>query len=268
MWDALSDQLQREGVTVKLESRVTSLEYDGNRINSVSYMKDGCVCQINPDIVISSMPLRELIVNIDPCPEAVKNIAEELQYRDMLLVAVCVKKTDAGALFQNYDKDCWIYLQDTKVKACRLQILNNWSEAMVADQDGYLLELEYFCDKQSDLWNGDSDTIIVQACSDLREAQVIDASAIIKHHFIRRIEDAYPIYTGAYYQLQQIRDWVDTVPNLMCIGRNGQHHYNNMDHSMETALAAVESIPGNEKSREKIWNANNSPQYHEKPYKV
>ncbi len=155
-----------------------------------------------------------------------------------------------------------------KIQACRLQILNNWSDKMVSEPDGYLFELEYFCDAQSELWNRSDDSILLQAAKDLRQAQLLNIKGGFTKSFVKRIEKAYPVYSGAYYQLQEIRDWVDEITNLICVGRNGQHHYNNVDHSMETAFVAADSILENGKKKERVWNVNNSPLYHEKEYRV
>ena len=58
-------------------------------------------------------------------------------------------------------------------------------------------------------------------------------------------------------------EYLNSIDNLYCIGRNGQHRYNNMDHSMATAMRAVDCITGRESDKNVIWNVNTEQEYHE-----
>ena len=49
---------------------------------------------------------------------------------------------------------------------------------------------------------------------------------------------------------------------MYCIGRNGQHRYNNMDHSMLTAIEAVRAVKG-DVPRSAVWEVNTEEEYHE-----
>ena len=74
---------------------------------------------------------------------------------------------------------------------------------------------------------------------------------------------AYPAYFGAYYELDKVQKFLDSIPNLYCVGRNGQHRYNNMDHSMLTAMEAADAIISGNTDKTALWNVNTEKEYHE-----
>jgi len=76
--------------------------------------------------------------------------------------------------------------------------------------------------------------------------------------------NTYPAYLGTYDRFDVIRRFVDTIDNLFLIGRNGMHRYNNQDHSMLTAMTAVENVRDGVKSKADIWEVNVEQEYHEK----
>ena len=70
------------------------------------------------------------------------------------------------------------------------------------------------------------------------------------------------MYDAQYAErVAAIRGWLDGIPNLIQVGRNGLHRYNNSDHSMLTAMRAVENIL--QGTRHDIWAVNAESVYHE-----
>jgi protoporphyrinogen oxidase len=160
-------------------------------------------------------------------------------------------------------EDNWIYVQDRDVKVGRIQVFNNWSPYLVADPEHTVwIGLEYFVDEQDALWNADDADVIARAVRELehigfaRGADVLDGCVL-------RMPKAYPAYIGTHGRLSEVRQWVTGVPNLFCVGRNGMHRYNNQDHSMLTAMMAVDQIVTGQEDDSPLWEVNVDMVYHE-----
>ena len=163
----------------------------------------------------------------------------------------------------NIVPDCWIYVQETNVKLGRIQIFNNWSPYMVKDPEHTVwIGMEYFCNENDDFWNMSDDECVAYAAAELEKMGVIH-KADVKDSCRKRVQKAYPAYFDTYAQIDKVIDYVNSYGNLYCVGRNGQHRYNNMDHSMLTAIYAAESIKSNTKTKADIWNVNTEKEYHE-----
>ena len=200
-------------------------------------------------------------------PEEVGRIASGLPYRDFITVGLLVDKLRLKNLTKiktlgNIVPDCWIYIQEPSVKLGRLQIFNNWSPYMVADPENSVwLGLEYFCNEGDDLWQMSSQDFINFAAKELISIGIIEA-AVVRSGVQVKVPKAYPAYFDTYENISELRDALDEIKNLYCIGRNGQHRYNNMDHSMLTAIAAVCAIAG-KFSKSDVWKVNAEQTYHE-----
>ncbi|MBQ3451333.1 MAG: hypothetical protein IJG32_03610, partial [Selenomonadaceae bacterium] len=158
--------------------------------------------------------------------------------------------------------DCWIYIQEPSVKLGRLQIFNNWSPYMVANPENSVwLGLEYFCTEGDELWQMKSEDFIDFAAKELVSIGIVDAEDVRSGVQVK-VPKAYPAYFDTYENISELRGALDEIQNLYCIGRNGQHRYNNMDHSMLTAIAAVCAIAG-KFSKADIWKINAEKNYHE-----
>ena len=161
----------------------------------------------------------------------------------------------------NLTNDCWIYIQDERVKAGRIQIMNNWSPYLVRDKNKIFISVEYFCNENDRFWNMDDNTFINFAISEMVKIDIIEPNYVEDSTRIK-VKKAYPAYFDTYTQFDEIKTYLNKFDNLYCIGRNGQHRYNNIDHSMLTAIYAVNSyINGTDKN--KIWNVNSEKDYHE-----
>src|SRR5258708_3199751 len=143
----------------------------------------------------------------------------------------------------------------------RVQILNNWGPALVADPKAVWLGLEYFCDQGDDLWVMENEQFLGFAIGELEKIGLIERKDVIDGTLVR-VPGGYPAYFGTYNQFGDLRAYLDRFSNLYPIGRNGMHRYNNQDHSMLTANAAVDSITKKAR-KEEIWNINAEKSYHE-----
>ena len=200
-------------------------------------------------------------------PSDVHDIAKGLPYRDFITVGLLVNKLLLAnktkmKTVNNIVPDCWIYIQEPSVKLGRLQIFNNWSPYMVADpKNSVWLGLEYFCREGDELWQMPEKNFVKFAVDELASIGIIDA-ADVRFGVQVKVPKAYPAYFDTYENISELRAALDEIQNLYCIGRNGQHRYNNMDHSMLTAREAVRTIIGTS-TRENIWNVNAEQIYHE-----
>ncbi len=268
LWEKFAAEIKKLGGEVLLGSNVKNFHVDKNQIKSVKVETAAGLLTFPANYFLSSMPLAELAEALDDGLNLRQlQIARGLPYRDFITVGLLVDKL----LLKNLTKiktlgdivpDCWIYIQEPSVKLGRLQIFNNWSPYMVADpQNTVWLGLEYFCDEGDELWQMDKDAFINFAAQELASIGIIDKSSVRAGTQIK-VPKAYPAYFDTYENISELRGALDEIQNLYCIGRNGQHRYNNMDHSMLTAIAAVDSIVGKFPKAD-VWNINVEKTYHE-----
>lgn len=265
LWEEVAERVTAGGGEILLNHRVTRINTEGNQIVSVrTVTPDGVENTIAGDYVFSSMPIKDLICTLScEVPENIRQIANGLVYRDfmtvgLLLNKLCVKEKGKAGIVP----DTWIYIQERDVKIGRLQIFNNWSPYMVADRDNVWIGLEYFVNEGDELWNMDSDKFIQFAIEELSHIGIINSLNVLDATLIR-VPKAYPAYFGSYPELPQIIDYVSGFENLYLIGRNGMHKYNNQDHSMLTAIAAVDNVIGGMTDKSNIWSVNTEDEYHE-----
>jgi len=224
---------------------------------------------IEGDIFISSMPIKDLITNMQNTPKKIYDLASNLPYRDFITVGLVVdklkikNKTKIETL-NNLVPDCWIYVQSTEVKLGRIQIFNNWSPYLVKDINNKVsLGLEYFCFENDDLWNSNNKELKELAKEELIKIGLLESDCEIYDYHVERVQKAYPAYFDSYKDFDKVKEYLNKFNNLFCIGRNGQHRYNNMDHSMECAITCIDNILNNVKSKDNIWNVNTEETYHE-----
>lgn len=272
LWETVADEIKKMGGTILFHTKAEAIHCENNRIEYIVCRdeKSGESKQIGGDIFLSSMPLRNLILGMDtPISEDVVRVAKGLPYRDFVTVGILVKQLNLKnktkiKTINNQVPDCWIYVQDTKVKLGRIQIFNNWSPYMVNDPDKTVwIGLEYFCKQNDSFWNMSDEECTGFAVNELIKMGIIDENTEIMDSHREQVEKAYPAYFDTYSEIDRVVSFVDSIENLYCIGRNGQHRYNNMDHSMLTAFEAVNHILGKNKDKSIIWNVNTEKEYHE-----
>lgn len=278
LWEMVAKDIEQMGGEIRLDTTVTGVkaervkEVKNERVKEVEITKaDGTKETIACDYFLSTMPIKDLVPAIQgiDIPKEVQQVAADLPYRDFITVGLLVNKMKIKneTKLKTYAErvpDTWIYIQERDVKIGRLQVFNNWSPYLVKDYEHTMwIGLEYFCTEGDALWNMPSEEFIKMAKSELAKIDIIDEQDVIDACHVK-IQKAYPAYYGSYYQLDIVRQFLDTIPNMFCLGRNGQHRYNNMDHSMMTAFETVEAIKGGHiEDKNAIWNVNTETQYHE-----
>ena len=268
LWETVAKDIEKMGGTIYKNHKVLKLNTDKSNIIFVECEVNNKKQVIDGDIFISSMPIKDLVNGIHRVPKKVKEIASGLPYRDFVTVGLLVKKLKLKnqtniKTINNIVPDCWIYVQDSKVKLGRIQIFNNWSPYMVKDiEKTTWIGLEYFCNENDDFWNMSEKDCVKFAINELVSMDVLDREDVIDFHR-EKVKKAYPAYFDTYNELDKVIEYLNKFDNLYCVGRNGQHRYNNMDHSMATAFETVNNIERNLKDKSNIWNVNTEKEYHE-----
>ncbi len=254
MWEMCAERIVEMGSEVKMSHYVEAIELENGRATGVRVKSPEGARVIAADHVISTMPVRELVRSFDPKPPAaVVKHAEGLKYRDFLVVALMLDQED---LFP----DNWIYIHTPGVQVGRIQNFNNWSAAMVPDKGRTCLGMEYFCFEGDGLWTSSDADLVKLATRELGELGLADPTRVVDGTVVR-MQKAYPVYDSMYREhLDGVREFIDPIPNLHTVGRNGMHKYNNQDHSMLTAMMAVENMQG---ATHDVWAINTDFEYHE-----
>jgi protoporphyrinogen oxidase len=275
LWETVEKRVRQMGGTVITDAKVVEIsQEDGTTTGVVYETSDGSRQSIAADDIISSMPLKDLANALDAgnkAPDDMLAIARGLPYRDFVTVGLLAKRLQ----IQNTTSiptlgnppivpDCWIYIQDPGYKVGRLQIFNNWSPYLVKNVDDTVwVGLEYFCEEGDDFWNMSDEEARAFAIEELTRMHVISGENDILDSHRERVPKAYPAYFDTYAQIDDLIAWLDSFGNLYCVGRNGQHHYNNQDHSMATAMEAVANIESGKASKKNVWSVNTEQSYHE-----
>lgn len=275
MWEAAAETFKSLGGEIWCGCKVTGLTQADGRISRVSYEQNGETKYLEPDVVFSGMAVKDLVAAMNDVPERIGKIASGLPYRDFVTVGLLVdrasvKKVSYGKKNSGKKRkpallpDCWIYVQERAVKMGRIQIFNNWSPYLVKDAENTVfLGLEYFCKEGDAMWSMSPEEWRNFVTKELIQMGILSSGAKIRLSHCEKVKKAYPAYFDTYAEMPKLRRWLDGIGNLYCIGRNGQHRYNNMDHSMLTAMTAVDCLFDEKKDRKAIWQVNTEKEYHE-----
>ncbi len=271
LWETLAEKIEEKGGTIQKGYFVKNINIDNNKVKSVECIVNGKIEVIEGDIFISSMPVKDLVIGFKgtEVPKEINEIAKGLPYVDFQTVGVLVNKLK----LKNRTKiktlgdvvpDCWIYVQEPEVQMLRLQIFNNWSPYLVKDAENTVwIGLEYTCQEGDKYWNMSDKEFSEFAINELVSMGIIDKQDVLDSHR-EKIKKAYPAYFDTYEHIDKLVEYLNNFSNLYCVGRNGQHRYNNMDHSMATSFETVKNIKEGIKSKDNIWNVNTEKEYHEK----
>ncbi len=269
LWQTMADEIVRMGGEIIFGTKVNGIKIDDGAVEKIVALKEGEEKEFSGDVYFSTMPIKDLVEGMgDKAPEEVKEIASNLPYRDFITVGLLVNKLKLKnktkiKTVSDIVPDCWIYIQEPNVRIGRLQIFNNWSPYMVKDLENTVwIGLEYFCNEGDDLWQMSDEDFCAFAIDELSKIDVIEKEDVLDSVRLK-VKKAYPAYFGSYERFDTVREYLDKIDNLYCIGRNGQHRYNNMDHSMLTAIEAVRAIKDGKNDKSIVWNVNTEKEYHE-----
>ncbi|ADB18214.1 UDP-galactopyranose mutase [Pirellula staleyi DSM 6068] len=269
MWETCAAKVQQMGGEIRKNSLVSRVFTEGDTIVAleVTDPQTGAVERIEGDYFFSTMPMQELVRALDAdAPSNVREVSEGLIYRDFITVGLLLDDLKIHEQTREGKKllsDNWIYIQEPDVKVGRLQIFNNWSPYMVANPKHAWIGLEYFCYESDDLWKQSDEKMVAQGIEELERINIIERSKVLDSTVIR-VPKTYPAYFGSYDRFDELKQWISKFDNLFLVGRNGMHRYNNQDHSMLTAMVAVDNIIAGRTDKSNIWDVNTEMEYHEK----
>ena len=270
MWEEAAERIVAAGGRLFLRQDVVGIHRNGLRVEAVDVQDkvSGAVRRLSCDFLISTMPVKDLAQMLRPEDPEVLGIAGSLPYRDFMTAGLLVKRMKSGhcagstELANGMPPDNWIYVQEPDVKLGRIQIFNNWSPALVADPNTVWLGLEYFCGEGDELWQLGDAAFVDLASNELARIGLIDQHDVLDGTVVR-VRKAYPAYFGAYRGIGAVRACLDRFTNVFPVGRNGMHRYNNQDHSMLAAKAAVDCIAAGSLDKTELWSINAEEDYHE-----
>lgn len=264
LYETLADEVKKLGGKIIKNAKVVKVKKNNEKITSIIYLKDNRHINYRCDILVSSMPLKDLILSMNDVPKKITKISSNLPYRDFVTVGLLVpsfKVEDSNTIHGSVN-DNWIYVQDKNVKLGRIQIFNNWSPYMVKDPvNNIWMGLEYFCQENDEFWTMRDKDIVNMAKEELKSMQFYEGK--ILDSIVIRVKKAYPAYFDSYKNIDEVRKYINNIDNLYCIGRNGTHSYNNMDHSIYSGLLCGRMINNEEHDLDKLWNINVDKSYHE-----
>ncbi len=268
LYTKMAQRIEEMGGKILYGEKVEHIDLKNGKISSVVTSKGN---KYECDACFSSMPIKDLFSSIgaDSVDKETYSIATSLPYRDFITVGLLldglkIKNKTKIKTLNNIVPDNWIYVQERSVKMGRIQIFNNWSPYMVRDPDSKVwIGLEYFCSEGDEMWTATDKDFIDFAIKELVSMGIIESEKNVLDSCRLKVKKAYPAYFGSYEYFDKVRAYLDKIPNLFCIGRNGQHRYNNMDHSMLTSLVAVDDLLSGKKDHSNLWKVNAEKEYHE-----
>ena len=271
LWELTAKEIEKKKGTIIKNAKVVKIHKNNkNEVTGVTYLdKDNKHIKVTGDYVISSMPVKDLVMGMNDVPNKFLKIAKGLPYRDYMTVGVLIDKLNLKnetkiKTVGNIIPDTWVYVHDKSVKMGRFQIYNNWSPYLVKDLEHTVwMGLEYFCNEGDDMWSMKDNDFAKMGISEMVKMNLIDSEANVKDFHVERVKKAYPAYFDTYEKMDDLRKYLDTIPNLFCVGRNGQHRYNNLDHSMCTSFETVRNILNGITDKSNVWNVNTEKEYHE-----
>ena len=270
LWDVTAEEIRKKGGTILTGARVTKIhKAEDGHLTGVSYEKDGQTVTMEGDYVISSMPIKDLVAGMNDVPEKPAAIAAGLPYRDYMTVGVLtpsllLKNKTSYRTVGDIVPDNWVYVHDRSVTMGRFQIYNNWSPYLVKDLENTVwVGLEYFCNEGDQLWSMTDEDFAHMGIREMVTLGLIGKESDALDFHVERVKKAYPAYFDTYDQMDDLRKYLDTIPNLFCVGRNGQHRYNNIDHSMCTSFETVKNILTGTTDKANVWSVNTEEEYHE-----
>ncbi len=270
LWDVTAQEIEKMGGQILRHCKATKLHKDAdNHITSLTYETNGQEVTVEGDIFISSMPVKDLVAGMNDVPKAEAAIAAGLPYRDymtvgLLLPRLNLKNKTKLKTIGNIVPDCWVYVHDRTVQLGRFQIYNNWSPYMIKDLEHTVwIGLEYFCFEGDQYWNMSDENFTKFAVDEIVKMGLIDSPEDVMDSHVERVKKAYPAYFDTYKDMDRLVAYLKSFDNLYCVGRNGQHRYNNIDHSMVTSFETVKNIVNGVTSKDNIWNVNTEKAYHE-----
>jgi protoporphyrinogen oxidase len=236
--DSIRKKIEEKGGKIILNSKITKIGVTDSKAESVEFESKEGKQTLKADFVISTIPLSELVGVIDPvAEESVIEEAKKLEYKALMVMFIVLDKERAI-------KDNWIFFPERKFIFNRVAEQKSFSEHTIPDGKTVIMA-EVTCSERSQLWKMDDDSLFKAIIRDLEEAGIAEEKEVAEY-FSKRIKKVYPVYLVDYRKsLGKVQEYLDTIPNLLSVGRYGLFNYNNMDHCIDMAEKTADHIAKN-----------------------
>lgn len=253
LYEKCAELIKKNGGDIQLKTPVKKVLVDSANIARGVQLTDGT--EKKADFVVSTMPFTSMIKGLDQVPPKVKKAADQLYFRNTILVYLEINGT---GLFE----DNWIYVHSPDVKHGRITNFRNWCPTLYGDKDTSIICLEFWAFEEDDVWKMDDKKLTKIAKEEIAKLNLIPTSMDVLNSKVIKIPKCYPVYETGYQEpLKILENYIDRIDNLIPIGRYGSFKYNNQDHSILMGLLAAENI-GNG-SNTNLWEINTDTEYQE-----
>jgi protoporphyrinogen oxidase len=250
-YEKQKDLILRSENKIVFEDPVVRIQVENSRVKGIQ-LKSGEY--LKTSLLVSTMPLTQLISGMENVPENVVLASRGLKFRNTILVYLQI---DAMNLFN----DQWLYIHDPKLLHGRITNFNNWSKEIVGDESKTILCMEFWCFETDSIWDETEEELIELAKRELVSTGLCRSGEILKGKVIK-IKKSYPVYNRGYKdKLVIVQSFLDTIQGLHPIGRYGSFKYNNQDHSILMGLVAADSVAKNLEVN--LWDINTESTYQE-----
>ncbi|MGB1317730.1 MAG: FAD-dependent oxidoreductase, partial [Flavobacteriales bacterium] len=253
LYELCRDEIQTNGGTIHLNTPISRvLQGDAGKLVGLE-LADGST--VEADYVVSSMPLTHLVKGLKNVPLNVEAAVGKLYFRNTILVYLEVDGKD-------FFKDNWIYVHSPELKHGRITNFSNWCPTLAKNADRTILCMEFWAFESDELWKMDNSEVEEIAKREIRTLNLFSANVAITNSKTLKIPRCYPVYETGYQQnLKVVETYLNSVENLIPIGRYGAFKYNNQDHSILMGILAAEKVLGT--SKVDLWSINTDTEYQE-----
>lgn len=228
-------QIREKKETIMNNVEITSINGKNNKIESVEYLQNGQQNKTETDFLFNTMPVNELInlLKLD-IPREVTDAANRLEYCSEVLLYIKVSKSRV------FDS-ALTYFSSPRTKFNRVYDIGAFSREYVPDGKTALC-IEYTCNTGDEIWQASTEKLFNNAMSVFEKYKMLNRNEVIGYS-TRKLSHAYPKFKIGFEQdLKTIFSYLESVENLITLGRQGLFCYANMDDALKMGFRSVELL--------------------------
>jgi protoporphyrinogen oxidase len=233
LYTRMAAEFARHGGQLHLSAKVNGLNCAPNQVTSVAFEKEGKARDLESDFVISTLPIRNLVLMMNPPPgDFIAYTAKRLKYRALVLVYLFLET-------ERVSDAHWTYLLDHRFKFNRVTEQKNSSVKTCPDGKTVIC-FEICCNTTDEMWRYNAEQFKQMALEEIRYMDGVDPGAIVDCH-VEKLDEAYAVCHLNYdQQIKDLLQFLSGYRNLISTGRQGLFLQNDMHDSMAMGLAAAE----------------------------
>ena len=236
--EAIGEAAEAAGAQIRRNANITGIRVSetGAQVDVAGTGAEAAQTEtLEADYVFTTIPVPLIarLANPGP-PEDVKNAAESLEFRAMLLVYLTLETQQ----FTEFDAH---YFPGADFRITRLSEPKNYA-ARTEPQGRTVLCAEVPCFQEDDLWTMEN-AALGKLVSDGLANCGIPIQAEISGVEVRRIPFIYPLYRDGYEKhFEKLDAWVSELPRVLSFGRQGLYVHDNTHHAIFMAQAAARCL--------------------------